>query len=112
MRDNRTSHAGAGERESQAQADLTLCGDRCGPARAERAGGRDRANDGHRVDARQDRFAEPGLQNAPPGDAGTTSRGMKVVQSSAVFQPKQVGGKGSRVDSYQSKTGRPPLWLI
>jgi hypothetical protein len=30
------------------------------------------------VGARQDRLAEPGLQYSPPGDAGTTRRGMKV----------------------------------
>jgi hypothetical protein len=30
-------------------------------------------------------FAEPGLQHSPPGDAGTARRGMKTVESSAVY---------------------------
>ena len=43
--------------------------------------------------ARQDRFAEPSLQHSPPGDVGTARRGMKTVESSAVFQPKQWAKK-------------------
>ena len=46
--------------------------------------------------ARQDRLAEPGLQHSPPGDAGTARRGMKTVESSAVFQPKQWAEKEAR----------------
>jgi IS5 family transposase len=39
---------------------------------------------------------EPGLQHSPPGDAGTACRGMKTVESSAVFQPKQWAEKEAR----------------
>jgi hypothetical protein len=46
--------------------------------------------------ARQDRLAEPGLQHSPPGDTGTARRGMKTVESSAVFQPKQWAEKEAR----------------
>ena len=70
----------------------------CVRGAAERAGRSDRANDRHRAGARQDRLAEPGLQHSPPGDAGTARRGMKTVESSAVFQPKQRAEKGSRED--------------
>jgi IS5 family transposase len=35
----------------------------------------------------------PGLQHSPPGNAGTARRGMKTVESSAVFQPKQWAEK-------------------
>jgi hypothetical protein len=38
-------------------------------------------------------FPEPGLQHSPPGDAGTARHGMKTVESSAVFQPKQWAEK-------------------
>ena len=48
------------------------------------------------VRARQDRLAEPGLQHSPPGDAGTARRGMKTLESSAVFQPKQRAEKEAR----------------
>ena len=41
----------------------------------------------------KDRLAEPGLQHSPPSDAGTARRGMKTVESSAVFQPKQWAEK-------------------
>jgi IS5 family transposase len=65
----------------------------CVRVAAERAGWSDRANDRHGAGARQDRLAEPGLQHSPPGDAGTARRGMKTVESSAVFQPKQRAEK-------------------
>src|SRR4051794_6995807 len=68
----------------------------CVRSTAERARRSDRANDRHRAGARQDRLAEPGLQLSPPGDAGTARRGMKTVESSAVFQPKQWAEKASR----------------
>src|SRR3954469_1496945 len=70
----------------------------CVRSAAERAGRSDRANDWHRAGARQDRLAEPGLQHSPPGDAGTARRGMKTVESSAVFQPKQWAEKRSPED--------------
>src|SRR3954464_9617405 len=62
----------------------------------ERARRSDRANDWHRAGARQDRLAESGLQHPPPGDAGTARRGVKTVESSAVFQPKQWAEKEAR----------------
>src|SRR3954447_4683213 len=68
----------------------------CVRSAAERAGRADRANDRHRAGARQDRLAEPGLQHSPPGDTGTARRGMKTVESSAVFQPKQWAEKEAR----------------
>src|SRR5262249_49776025 len=61
--------------------------------------------DRHGAGARQDRLTEPDLQHSPPGDARTARRGMKVMESSAVFQPKQRAEKGSREDGNQSKAG-------
>ena len=81
----------------------------CVRGAAERAGRSDRAHDWHGAGARQDRLAEPGLQHSPPGDAGTARRGMKVVESSAVFQPKQRTEKREAVTTAnQSKTGPNP----
>src|SRR5258708_8788724 len=71
----------------------------CVRSAAERARRSDRANDWHRAGARQDRLAEPGLQHSPLGDAGSARRGMKTVESSAVFQPKQLAEKASREDN-------------
>src|SRR5262249_9824120 len=80
----------------------------CVRVAAERAGRSDRANDRHGAGARQDRLTEPGLQHSPPGDARTACRGMKVMESSAVFQPKQRAEKGSREDGNQSNAGPNP----
>jgi IS5 family transposase len=68
----------------------------CVRGAAERAGRADLSNDRHRAGARQDRLAEPGLQHSLPGDAGTARRGMKTVESSKVFQPKQWAEKEAR----------------
>jgi hypothetical protein len=76
-----------------------------GPNTGCRARRSDRANDWHRAGARQDRLAEPGLEHPPPGDAGTARRGVKTVESSAVFQPKQWAEKKP---GRQSKTGPNP----
>ena len=37
---------------------------------------------------RADRFTHRPQRHSPPGDAGTARRGMKTVESSAMFQPK------------------------
>ena len=81
--------------EHDAREGARPCRARIRPA-AERAGRSDRANDRHGAGARQDRLAESGLQHSPPGDAGTARRGMKVVELSAVFQPKQRAEKGKQ----------------
>ena len=70
----------------------------CVRSAAERAGRSDRANDRHGAGARQDRLAEPGLQHSPPGDARTARRGMKVLESSAMFLRGSGLKKGSRED--------------
>ena len=41
-------------------------------------GWQDGANHRHHQSASEDRIAEPGLQQSPPGDAGTARRGMKA----------------------------------
>ena len=58
------------------------------------------------VRARANRLAERGLQHSPPADAGTARRGIKTVESSAMFQPKQWAEKASREDNRKQDPAR------